>query len=420
MSPTQEKRLPSDYDLVVLGAGAAGMMAASRAAARGRSVLVLEKSTKAGVKILMSGGTRCNLTHDATADEIADSFEELSGKQQSRFLRHALHHLPPDALVALFEAAGLATKVERTGKVFPQSDRALDVQQTLIGMVIETGAELALGEPAKDVDLSDGRFVVATSKRHVVAEKLLIAVGGQSYPGCGTVGDGYAWAKRFGHRIVAPRPALAPLKADAPWAAELQGTTVPDARLSIASGAAKPDLVRRGSLLLTHFGLSGPVAMDASRAVMLNPTAGDWRARCDFLPSTKEESLDQHLRDADGGKTLIGLLAERLTRRLASALLENANTPHDRRLAEMSRAERNRVIASIKRTEVPLLGSLGFKKAEVTAGGVDLSEVNPRTMESRLQPGLYFAGEVLDVDGPIGGYNFQAAFSTGALAGDTL
>ncbi|QDT67118.1 putative FAD-binding dehydrogenase [Planctomycetes bacterium MalM25] len=410
-------------DAIVLGAGAAGLLCAVRAAEQGRRVLLLEKGPKAGVKILMSGGTRCNLTHDADAAGIADAYARLAGgpdgKKKARFLRHALAHLTPDALVALFEAEGVATKIEATGKVFPASDRALDVQQALLRMLERSGATLALGEGAVSVERAEAGYAVTTTKRTLHAAKLVIAVGGQSYPGCGTTGDGYAWAKSLGHRIVPPRPALAPLTSNERWVQELQGVTLPDVRVRLAEGSAKPVADRRGSFLFTHFGLSGPAVMDASRFVTERPGAGDWRAVCDFVPALDEEELRNALQ-ASGPRSLLNTVAEWVPRRLAEALVSRTGAPGDRTLAELTKGERRGVLDGLKRTPIPIAGSLGFKKAEVTAGGVDLAEIDPRTLESRLAPGAYFIGEVLDLDGPIGGFNFQAAFSTGALAGDSL
>ncbi|TWT88930.1 N-methyltryptophan oxidase [Pseudobythopirellula maris] len=407
------------WDTIVLGAGAAGLLAAERSALRGRRTLLLEKNRKAGVKILMSGGTRCNLTQSCDRREIAEAFG--AGK---RFLYPALGRLGPDELVAMFEGEGLATKVEATGKVFPVSDRALDVQRTLLAMLARSGAELALDEPALEVDRRDDGFVVRTARRELRTHKLIICVGGQSYPGCGTVGDGYAWARHFGHTIVQPRPSLVPLTSAEPWLAELKGVTLDDVRVSVVCDDQKKPLAeRRGGLLFTHFGLSGPAVMDVSRAVTERPQAGGWRLRCDFLPASSEEDLTNQIADnaaAEGRRGVLGLVSEWLPKRLAEALLDHARTPRDRNLAELAKGERSRLIEAIKRTPVALSGSLGFKKAEVTAGGVTLAEVNPKTLESRLAPGLHFAGEVLDLDGPIGGYNFTAAFATGALAGESV
>jgi predicted Rossmann fold flavoprotein len=404
-----------DWDAIVLGAGAAGLMAAIHAAERGRRVLLLEKGRKPGVKILMSGGTRCNITHDCDSRGIVAAFGP-----NGKFLHSALAAFGVPEAVALFEAEGVPTKVEETGKIFPVSNRAVDVLEALLRRFRRSGATLALGEPARDVArLPDGGFRVVTPVREPTAERVLITTGGRSYPGCGTTGDGYAFAANFGHTIVPPRPALVPLTVQADWVADLRGVTLPDVSLKVLDGG-KPLAARRGSLLFAHFGLSGPVALDVSRAVSghLEPTK--LTLEIDLLPSAPEPAFDEFLRAeslASGKKLLAVVLAEKLTRRVCDQLLVLAGLPTDRKAAALSKPDRQKLVGLVKRLRLPLRGTLGFEKAEVTAGGVSLDEVDSRTMQSKKVPGLYLAGEVLDLDGWIGGYNFQSAWSTGWLAG---
>ncbi|MEM1304409.1 MAG: aminoacetone oxidase family FAD-binding enzyme, partial [Planctomycetota bacterium] len=344
----------------------------------------------------------------------------------AKFLHSPLAALGPDEVVALFEAEGVATKVESTGKVFPVSNRAVDVQQALLRMLERSGAELRLGEAVTDISRSVGdTFHVATTHGAWRAPRVVLASGGKSYPGCGTTGDGYGWAKQLGHRIVPPRPALAPLTSSAAWVHELQGVTVPDAAVRIRRAGAESKRNRlptyRGGLLFTHFGLSGPTAMNASRAVTERPDADDWRLEVDLAPSAARESLERRLADPSAGGTTVGAFAAGLApRSVAEAVVHNAELPVGQRLAELSKPGRRRLLDAVKQTPIPIAGSLGFKKAEVTAGGVGLADVDSRTLESRVCPGLFLVGEVLDLDGPIGGYNFQAAFSTGWLAGDSV
>jgi len=416
--------MDSAYDVVVLGAGAAGLLAATRAAERGRRTLLLEKNRKPGVKILMSGGTRCNLTHATDPRGIVEAFGE-----HGPFLHSALAALNPEALVGLFEAEGVATKVEETGKIFPVSNRALDVLLALERMLARSGAELRLGEPGVDIHRDGDGYLITTNQRNIHAGKLIVTVGGQSYPGCGTTGDGYSWAKALGHKIVPPRAALVPLTSPERWAAELRGVTAPDVLIHLVpSEPGRPgpgehsSASRRGSFLFTHFGLSGPAPMDISRVVTERPHAG-WQAVCDFAPSLKDDDIAARLaaEAAQAGKRgVVNVLAELVPRRLAETLMARAGVPADRRAAELSRGERTALVAGLKRTAIAISGSLGFKKAEVTAGGVALDEIDSRTMQSKLAPNLYFAGEILDLDGPIGGYNFQSAFSTGWLAGEKV
>ncbi len=407
------------YEVVVIGAGAAGLLAATRAAERGRRTLLLEKNRKPGVKILMSGGTRCNLTHATDRRGIVEAFGE-----NGPFLHSALAALGPDELVAMFEAEGVKTKIEETGKVFPASNKALDVLLALQRMLARSGAEIRLNSPVRGMERRENGFAIRTDQDGIEASKIIVTVGGQSYPGSGTTGDGYAWAKSFGHKIIPPRPALTPLTSNEKWVHDLRGVTLPDVSIHLVESGAgsQPIASRRGSFLFTHFGLSGPAPMDISREITARPHAG-WQLICDFTPNVTDAQLAERLANAateSGKRGVSNLIAELIPHRLAETLLRLAKIPVERRAAELSRNERTALIDKLKRTRIALSGTLGFKKAEVTAGGVSLDEVDSRTMQSKLAPGLYFAGEVLDLDGPIGGYNFQSAFSTGWLAGDQV
>jgi predicted Rossmann fold flavoprotein len=404
------------WDVVVVGAGAAGLLAATRAAELGRRVLLLEKNRRPGVKILMSGGTRCNITHATDNRGIVAAYGP-----PGRFLHSALAALSVQETVALFEAEGVATKVEETGKVFPVSDRAADVLEALLRRLRRSGATLATGEPLTALAAREPDFALTTSHRVVSARRVILTTGGRSYPGSGTTGDGYAWASQFGHTVVPPRPALVPITVAAPWVAGLRGVTVPDVALRVCEGT-RTLAAARGSLLFAHFGLSGPVVLDVSRAVSGHADPTSLTLTLDFLPAVKEPDLDEALRvetAAEGRKLLAAVLTGRVPRRLAEALLPQAGLAPDRKAAALSRPERLRLVAAVKRLSVAVTGTLGFGRAEVTAGGVALDEVDSRTMESKKQPGLFIAGELLDLDGPIGGYNFQAAWSTGWLAGQS-
>jgi predicted Rossmann fold flavoprotein len=405
---------PSFWDVVVLGAGAAGLLAAIRAAEAGRRTLLLEKNRKPGVKILMSGGTRCNLTHATDNRGIVEAFGP-----SGRFLHSALAALGVEDTIALFEAEGVATKVEDTGKVFPVSNRAVDVLEALLARLRRSGAVLSLAEPVRDLRPTDAGLAVTTPHRVVTGTRVILTTGGRSYPGCGTTGDGYEIAARFGHTIVAPRPALVPVTVAAHWVAGLRGVTLPDVAVRVLDGD-RALATRRGSLLFAHFGLSGPVVLDVSRAVSSHPGPETLALELDLLPAVREADLDERLRTeavASGKKQLAGVLPEELPRRLGEVLLTLAGMPADRRAAGLSRGDRGRLVQAAKRLRLPVTGTLGFPKAEVTAGGVVLDEVDSRTLRSKREPRLFLAGEVLDLDGPIGGYNFQAAWSTGWLAG---
>ena len=405
------------WDVIVVGAGAAGLMAALRAGERGRRTLLLEKNRKPGVKILMSGGTRCNITQATDNRGIVAAYGP-----PGKFLHSALAAFSVADTIAFFEAEGVKTKVEETGKIFPVSNKAGDVLQALLNRLQRSGAGLALDEPLLNMERRDDRFLLTTSRRSLLVQHVVVTTGGQSYPGSGTTGDGYRIAAKFGHTIVPPRPALVPLTTNVPWVADLRGITLPDVKIEILEQQEKL-ASRRGSLLFAHFGLSGPVVLDVSRMVSGHPRPATLGLMVDLLPALTEQHLSDWLRHesiASAKKQLAAVLANQIPRRLAETILQIAAMPVDRKAAALSNPERNQLVHLLKRLPIPLTGTLGFKKAEVTAGGVALAEVDSRSMQSKLVPNLFLAGEILDLDGPIGGYNFQAAWSTGWLAGSSV
>ena len=431
---------PPHFDLVIIGAGAAGLMAAASAGSRGLKVLLLEKNRKLGVKILMSGGTRCNITHNCPSREIVRAFGH-----QGNFLYSALAALPPETVVEKIEAQGVETKIESTGKIFPVSNRAIDVRDALVAMAEEAGAEIRNLSPVESVAREGDLFQVSVGgdgAEQIDCANVLITTGGKSYPGCGTTGDGYAWAQSFGHSIERTVPALVPILSRCQWANELKGITIEHTGVEVwskttgvaDSGAAaksgkkkskkpKPLSTAKGSFLFTHFGFSGPTALDVSRAIALADNARDLELQCDFLPDYKSTQLLNHLtqRRSQHGKQSVGnLLNDLFPKRLAESLLIASGVALDSPNAELSNEGVERIVRQIKENRFEINGTLGFEKAEVTAGGVCLNEVDSSSMQSKLIDGLYFAGEVLDLDGPIGGFNFQSAFSTGWLAGQSV
>jgi predicted Rossmann fold flavoprotein len=404
----------SDWDIIVVGAGAAGLMAAIRAAEAERRVLLLEKNRRPGVKILMSGGTRCNITQATDNRGIVAAYGP-----PGRFLHSALAAFGVQDTIDFFEAEDVATKVEETGKVFPVSNKALDVLEALLRRLHRSGAVLATEEPLCDLEVRPPGFTLTTPARALSAERVILTTGGKSYPGSGTTGDGYGIAARLGHTIVPPRPALVPITVRTPWVTELRGVTLPDAGVRIVE-EDRMLASKRGSLLFAHFGLSGPVILDLSRVVSGHARPEALALELDFLPDRTAPAFDDWLRTetaASGKKQLAALLGNLLPRRLADVLLLQAGLAADRKAAALSRPERGSLVTCVKRLRLPITGTLGFGKAEVTAGGVSLDEVDSRDMQSKRVAGLYIAGELLDLDGPIGGYNFQAAWSTGWLAG---
>ena len=411
-------------------------MAAIVAAERCKKVLLLEKNPRAGTKILMSGGTRCNITHATDRKGIIAAYRKQDRKQGD-FLHSALAALSPEEVLSFFHAEGVATKTEPGGKVFPVSDQASDVLDALLERLDRSGARLALGEALVDLRVSDaGGFELETATRTLDCDKLVLTTGGKSYPGSGTTGDGYAWLAKLGHKIVQPRPALTPVTTHLEWVRELKGITIPDVSLTLAdsplsNGGSKNLPVpksnrldeRRGSFLFTHFGLSGPAPLDISRSISGHATPAALSLTCDFMPKLSIEKFQQQCRTAlssNGKRSLMSSLQSMLPdfpKRMVETLLADIGVHGNSRSAEVSKSQVQAFSSAFKTNTIPVSGTRGFKKAEVTAGGVALAEVDSSTMQSRIVPGLFIAGELLDLDGPIGGYNFQAAFSTAWLAG---
>src|SRR5271157_4612864 len=377
----------NDFDVAVLGAGAAGLCAGIRAAQCGARVIVLDKNRRAGVKILMSGGTRCNITNarglrrlEAVSGPIDPAFNpawcrgsraiQAAFGNGGAFLGPALRHFDVDQTVRMFEAEGVATKIEGNGKIFPVSDRAGDVLEALVRQLGHSGAILRGQSPVRSIET---------------------------------------------------RPALVPIRVEAEWVASLRGLSLPDVAASVQTATGQTLQQRREAILFAHFGLSGPAILDVSRAVARHDGPEALELRLDFLPSTAREEIDGKLQAEcrQGRVGVASILSADLPHRLVECLMESAQVPRGRLGPDLSRPERVRLVSALKALVLPIRGTLGFEKAEVTSGGIALHEVDPRTLESRIVPGLHFAGEILDLDGLIGGYNFQAAWSTGWLGGET-
>jgi predicted Rossmann fold flavoprotein len=402
----------ADADVVVAGAGAAGLMAAAAAARRGRRTLLLEKNTRPGLKILISGGGRCNVTTTRSGQDLEQQFGEARG----RFLRHALRTLPPSDVAAMFARLGVPLQEEDLEKLFPVSQKARDVLDALLAQAHEAGVELRLGVAIQGAARDGHGLRVATSQGPLRCESLVLATGGRSYPKTGATGDGYAIAAAFGHTITPTVPALAPLHVDLAWLRALQGIVLHGVELAVLDQDGRVVRRRQRPILCTHKGLSGPAPMDIAGDVEERHGAV---VRLDFAPEYSAQDLEAawlSAAGAQGRRRAESLLPASLPERLQKALCELAGCA-DTTLANLERDARRRLLGVAKDLRIPVLRSLGFDHAEVTRGGVALSEVDPRTMQSRKEPRLFVCGELLDVDGPIGGFNFQAAFATGHLAG---
>lgn len=405
-------------DVVVVGAGAAGTMAAIQAAGRGRRTVLLEKNRQPGLKILISGGGRCNLTTTRRDKDL----ERQYGARRGRFLRHALRSFPPTALREFVERAGVPLREEDLEKLFPVSQRARDVVDALLRLCRDAGVELVAEAPVHELRPADdgAGFVVHHARGELRCASVVLATGGLSYPKTGATGDGYAWCRAFGHTITETFPALAPLQVDERWVRELQGIVLHDVDIACVGPDGAETLRRRRPILFTHKGLSGPAPMDLAGDV--EELRGCASARFDFAPEQHREALEQAwLADAaaHGSRRVETLLPRGLPERVRHALVAHGGIAPDVTLASLPKGSRRRLLEIVKDLRVPVPKSLGYAAAEVTRGGVALDEVDARTMQSKLRPGLFVCGELLDVDGPIGGFNFQAAFATGRLAGLT-
>jgi predicted Rossmann fold flavoprotein len=414
-----------EVPVCVVGAGAAGLWAAAAAARRGADVLVLEKTPRVGTKILASGGSRCNLTTTLDARSAARWFGPAE-----RFVLPGFRALPPEAVRRRFASLGVPTVIEPAfEKVFPKSGRAVDVRDALVADAASQGVEISVDRPVTGVEpLGADRWKVTCSRGgDVICRRLVLAAGGASYPRSGTTGDGYAWLASLGLEVTPPVPALVPLASDARWVRELSGVALPEASVRLVDSGGRVLAERARPLLFTHTGVSGPGAMDVSVFVARAEAegkaggagAGGMALLVDLAPAHHEEALRAALFSGDASARLHARLPVQLPRRLRPQVATQAQlSEEDPRTGQISRTARHRLVQVLKGLRIPVSGTLGWEKAEVTAGGLALGEVNRKRMEVTRHPGLFVTGELLDATGPIGGFSFQLAFATGELAGE--
>lgn len=406
------------WDVLIAGGGAAGLMASISAAENGARVLILEKNPRPGIKILMSGGSRCNITHHCDNKGIVSAYGT-----KGKFLHSPLASFSTRDTIDFFESEGVATKVEETGKVFPVSNRASDVLQALINRAQRVGVHFRCAEPVQEIGSSPAAMEVVTSHGTYRSSTVILTTGGLSFPRCGTTGDGFSFAASLGHSLVPTRPALVPLAISDPWVTDLAGITTPDVCLHLSVKKSGSQVSRvgstRGSMLFTHLGITGPCPLNLTRLDAPWDQPENLVLEADFLPWLNEQQAGENIVQAArqaGKRSVLTHISEWVPRRLAEAVLEKDSLQLCK-LSELSKQARTHVVAAIKKAKMQVAGDLGYAKAEVTAGGVALEEIHFKTMQSRIHPRLFLAGEVLDLDGPIGGFNFQAAWSTGWLAG---
>ena len=403
-----------DYDMCIIGGGAAGMMAAIAAGGEGVSVCVLEKNANAGRKLLVTGGGRCNLTHAGGIDDFVRDCHPYGNT-----LKPSFYAFPPAQTPVFFQRHGLETYTDKAGCIFPVSEQAGDVCRILIEQARQAGAVMCYGQPVKAVEKRDEGFAVMTEKKCFSCRALIAATGGKSWPQTGSTGDGYTIAKSFGHTIIPPIGILCPMVVRETWVSDLQGLSLPAAAIRMKKKSNVK--VFSGEMVFTSDGIGGPVVFGVSReAVELLNHQGNVPVTIDFLPGIQREALSSLLIErcaAHPRKEIAGLLCEWFPKRLSAFLQTCACGSGPVPACAFRKSQRQKLVEAIKATPLTLIRSGLLEKATVTRGGIQRTEIDSKTMQSRLCEGLYFAGEVIDVDGPCGGYNLQIAFSTGFLAG---
>lgn len=400
---------------VVIGGGAAGLMAAGRAAERGKNVILLEKNALLAKKVRITGKGRCNITNDADMEEFIRNVP-TNGK----FLYSAFYTFTNQDIIRLLHDLGVATKVERGGRVFPVSDSAKDVAEALKKYALHKNTDW-VKTAAVDLRIQDGAVTGVRTKNGVIAcGSAIVATGGKSYPLTGSTGDGYRFAENAGHTVIPPKPSLIPIVTRERWVAELMGLSLRNIGFLVLDEKGKKVYSDFGELLFTHFGISGPVVLSAS-AHMRRPQA--YKMLIDLKPALSYEQLDKRiLRDfeAHNKKHLVNALDLLLPKALIPVIIKLLQFDPHMEVNAVTKVQREQLCRLLKAFPLTAAGFRPIEEAIITSGGVKTSEINPSTMESKLVKGLYFAGEVIDVDAYTGGYNLQIAFSTGYLAGDSV
>jgi len=423
------ERADGGPDVIVVGAGAAGLWCAERIARDGGPrVALLEKTPRTGTKVLASGGSRCNVTTTLGPADAA----RLFGPRGERFLRHAFGVLPPAAVRERFEGWGVPLEEAPLEKVFPRSGNAKDVRDAMESAARAAGVDVRLGGPVVSVEPDAGGWACTVEGgERVSAPRVVLCVGGKSYPGSGTTGDGYPWLEALGLDVVAPAPALVPLSSPAAWVHGLTGLAWQGGEVTLEDAAGKRLARRARPLLFTHLGVSGPGAMDVSRYVARahadTGEAAPHALRLDAFPALDRDQLRAAFVDAAGAagnpriqRAMGEMPTGPMPRRLFEAFAAQSDLDPATPVGALSKPRRHALIEALKGLVIPIDGTLGWDQAEVTTGGLSLRAVDPRSMAVNGHPGLFVVGELLDLDGPIGGLSFQAAWATAEVAAEAL
>lgn len=404
------------FDVCIIGGGAAGLMASIFAAQAGAKTALVEKNSTLGRKLLRTGNSRCNLTHTGSIDDFVREYDFCG-----RFLKHCLYEFSPQAVLDFFGQKGLATKVEKDGCVFPITDRATDVCRILNDTARRANVSQHLGRTVESIEKGFGdTFIIKAGIDRFEAGALIIATGGLSWPQTGSTGDGLTFAKSLGHTIVQPKAALAPVCTVETWTAQLKGIGIPAVRISAIVNGQK--LHTAGPLMFTEDGLGGPAILDLSRSItdLMSETAEGLPITLDLLPSKDSRQLEEFILAgcaAHPKQEIARVITELLPRAVTLYLVRQIQTDGRPIMAnQLSKDARKTLLGLIKEMPMHIKAIRPLAEATITRGGVCLDEIEPTTMQSKLCPGLFFAGEVINADGPCGGYNLQIAWSTGALA----
>lgn len=403
------------FDVCVIGGGAAGIMASVFAARAGASVAVVERNTSVGRKLLLTGGGRCNITHDGNIDHFIKAFDFCG-----RFLKHSLYEFSPADTLEFFAKLGIMSRTEDDGSIFPVSDKAASVKNALLEEAQRLGVNFIYGRQVETVVKDDTGFVITAGGDIIKSKSVIISTGGKSYPALGSTGDGYTLAGRLGHNIINPIPALAGLVTVDKWLTKLQGIAL--ANITVSAKVSGKKFASTGAMVFTAKGIGGPAIFQFSRFIAedLTNMKAPFDITVDFLGDQSEDEFRYALSEtanANPKKKVLSYLSSLLPARLAEDLAARAGTPLETPFAQLSKKQRGKLTEIIKRLTIPIAGSAGFAQATITRGGVDTKEIDPKTMQSKITSGLFFAGEVINADGPCGGYNLQIAWSTAALAG---
>lgn len=399
--------------VAVIGGGPAGMMAAYTAASLGKKVVLFEKNTSLGKKLLITGKGRCNITNSCDISEFIRNVP-VNGN----FLYSAFYGFTNRDLLALLEDTGLETKVERGGRVFPASDRAADVLLALKKLLKSVGVKVINARVVSVRNLADEKHIILEENRMLRCNSVIIATGGVSYPRTGSTGDGYGFAKSLGHSVTELKASLVPLTINSKYIPKLMGLSLKNAAIKVFMDGSEiySDF---GEMLFTHYGASGPVILSAS-SHMRDFDSHTYEISIDLKPALDFETLDKRiLRDFEKfkNKNFDNSLGDLLPKKLIPVVVEMSGIESDRKVNEITREERRRLVQLLKEMKFKIAGLRPIDGAIITSGGINVKEINPKTMESKLTPGVFFAGEVIDVDAYTGGFNLQIAFSTGYLAG---